>query len=196
MADPEKALSLSPNKGRGGLGGQGVKASLLPLTEVSPVIAHALETIPECQIFERSIVGRYPAESWRSPGGRLALVGDSATAMHPKCGQGANTAFTDAAAAIDAIVNVVTGQEDMDWKAALERFERLRKPTSDLVQLFCNVMGVVQATGNSSIISPAKMEEMMHWIRLADPTLKPPADVVRVIRTFDPCGFPGVRPLW
>lgn len=78
VADPEMALSLSANKGRGGLGLKGVKEALLPLAKPCELVFKAIDCIPESQIFERSIVGRKPASTWLSTKGRVALVGDSA----------------------------------------------------------------------------------------------------------------------
>ncbi|KAL7532926.1 hypothetical protein ACHAWF_006321 [Thalassiosira exigua] len=82
--DPKRAMELSGNGGRGGLGLPGVKQRLVNIaSKTCPTVAGAIEAIPEEQIFERCIVARCGVPSWLSPGGRVALVGDSAHGMHP-----------------------------------------------------------------------------------------------------------------
>jgi salicylate hydroxylase len=121
VADPELAVSLSRNRGRGGLGLTGTKEALLPLAKSCPMVYHTLKLIPEAQIFERSIVGRLPASTWISPGGRLALVSDSAHAMHPNIAQGANSSFESAAAVVKKLTELfqvcTPGDEEqiIDW---------------------------------------------------------------------------------
>ena len=193
IADQKKAMALSGNKGRGGLGLPGVKNTLLSMIEHtidnSSDLYQAVQAIPEEQIFERAIVGRTRLTNWLSPGGRLVLVGDAAHGMHPNIGQGANQGFESAYAVVQML-----DQHD-DYKVALEEFQRIRKPRADLVQTFANAMGILQATGQE-MLSQEAMQEMMHWILLNDPTLEPPADVVDLLGTFDPFEQPGVSPLW
>jgi hypothetical protein len=57
-------MEVSGNHGRGGLGLPGVKEQLLALvTGTRDDVASAIQAIPEEQIFERSIVGRYPLKT-------------------------------------------------------------------------------------------------------------------------------------
>jgi salicylate hydroxylase len=193
VGDPDVAMSLSGNKGRGGLGLPGVKERLLPLTKVYPDVKQAILNIPESQIFERSIVGRYPATKWVSEGGRVALVGDSAHGMHPFVGQGANSAFESVAILIDCIMTA----KNNDWKAALTQYEKVRKPRADLVQRFANAMGVSQASGSEGNMSSAAKCAMMDWIRRSDEKIEnAPAELVEYLDKFDPCSCPGIRLLW
>lgn len=60
--------------------------------------------------------------------GRVALVGDSAHAVVPSYGQGANCGFEDCAV-LDACLDAAGG----DWARALPELERLRKPNADAI---------------------------------------------------------------
>jgi len=84
ISDSEKALALSGNHGRGGLGLSGVIQRLLQVVKSHRDVSLTLESIPESQLFERSIVGRSPLTTWLSHRKRVVLVGDSAHSMHPK----------------------------------------------------------------------------------------------------------------
>lgn len=197
VGDPAKALPLSGNNGRGGLGLSGVKEALAPVVRPSSKVSAALEKMPEKQIFERSIVALSPLTTWLSPSGRLALVGDSAHGMHPNIGHGGNSAFESAAAVIDAIANASANNDkaEMDWRSALASFEDLRKPRADLVQRFSNMMGTKQ-TADLDIVSKEQTSAMLHWILAADPDMKFPTDVAQVLEAFDPCDSPGISLLW
>ena len=111
----------------GGLGLPGVKESLLPIAKSCPDVAAALESIPESQIFERSIIGRYPLPTWVSSGGRLALVGDAAHGMHPVAGQGANSGFEDVVALMESLTANENEHGEIDWKTALSTYEASQK---------------------------------------------------------------------
>jgi 2-polyprenyl-6-methoxyphenol hydroxylase-like FAD-dependent oxidoreductase len=193
LADSKRAMALSGNKGRGGLGLPGAKEKLLPI--VKPYcedVAAAIERIPESQIFERSIVGRYPLPTWLSQGSRVALVGDSAHGMHPNIGQGANSGFCSAAAVVQSIIR---HKDDGDWKAALIEYQETRKARADVVQRFANAMGVLQATGKE-LLPRTLIDDTIHWIRKNDPDMDPPKEVVDILENFDPCNEPGVSLLW
>ncbi|CAB9530157.1 Zeaxanthin epoxidase, chloroplastic [Seminavis robusta] len=197
VADPEMALSLSRNKGRGGLGLPGVKETLIPVAQSScPLVAEAIACIPENQIFERSIVGRRPAATWLSqPHGRLALVGDSAHGMHPNIAQGANSSFESAAAAVTAMAEEYqksgNNLQEVDWPAALRTYQERRKPKADKVQRWANMMGCSQATGLVDV-PKEEMAKMMDWILGGDPENHPSQETMDIIFAFDPSSHPGV----
>jgi 2-polyprenyl-6-methoxyphenol hydroxylase-like FAD-dependent oxidoreductase len=171
----------------------GIKKALLPVAKPSADVAAAIERIPESQIFERSIVGRSSLSTWRSKGGRVALVGDSAHGMHPNIAQGAaNSAFESAETVVETMA---AHRNDGDWKAALVDYEKVRKPKADLVQRFANMMGILQATGKE-FVSREASAEMVDWIVRNDPDQNPPAEVVEALETFDPLEQPGVSLLW
>lgn len=191
LADPVKGMALSGNKGRGGLGLPGAKERLLPLVnEICDDVANTIRAIPEEQIFERSIVGRYPLDSWLSEGGRLVLVGDSAHGMHPNIGQGANQGFISA-----ALIVKMLRTNPGDHKKALGEFERMRKPRAEIVQQFANAMGVLQATGQQ-VFSQQEMQDMMGWIIRNDDAESAPVSIVEFLKDYDPCNQPGVSKLW
>lgn len=197
VTDPAKALSLSVNKGRGGLGLKGVKKNLLPVAQVSQVVAGALEKIPEGQIFERSIVGRVPAHTWLSKRKRLALVGDSAHGMHPNISQGANSAFESAAAIAQSLASAVgrkvqaTSNTSIKWTKALQEYEEQRKPKADLVQRFANMMGCFQTSGET-VIPEDVITTVIDWITGEDPKNYPSQEILDMIFAFDPLSQPAV----
>lgn len=195
VADPEMALSLSANKGRGGLGLEGVKKSLLPVAKPCELVFKAIECIPESQIFERSIVGRLPASTWLSPRGRLVLVGDSAHGMHPNIGQGFNSAAESSSALLEAMVQAYqrcdAKLDDVNWCAALKAFEDHRKPRADVVQRYANMMGCNQATG-VTVLPKDAMNEILDWIVGGDADNFPPQETLDVIFAFDPLKQKGV----
>jgi 2-polyprenyl-6-methoxyphenol hydroxylase-like FAD-dependent oxidoreductase len=186
VSDSEKALALSGNEGRGGLGLTGVKERLLPVVKPCEAVSLAVEAIPESQIFERSIVGCLPARTWLSSGRRVALVGDAAHGMHPNIGQGANTAFGSAASLVKAIAEC-----GGDWKGGLIVYENERKPRADLVQRFANLMGCSQSTGKD-LLSREAVLQMLEWVVTNDPKNLPSEDALELLRQFDPCSQDGV----
>jgi len=192
LADNEKAMAVSGNQGRGGLGLAGAKEKLLALVAgTCDDVTSVIQAIREEDIFERSIVGRYPLKTWLSgSNGRLVLVGDAAHGMHPTLAQGANQGFISAAAIVD-MLDKYRG----DYRAALANFERYRKPRADLVQAFASVMGILQATGQQ-LLSPDEMSDMMGWVLRNEDTESAPASVVDFLRKFDPCDHTGVSKLW
>jgi 2-polyprenyl-6-methoxyphenol hydroxylase-like FAD-dependent oxidoreductase len=198
VADPELAVSLSRNHGRGGLGLKGTKEALLPVAKPCPTVFHTLECIPEEQIFERSIVGRLPASTWISPGGRLALVGDSAHGMHPNIAQGANSSFESAAAVVrklSELFQICTVEQGelpgVDWREALRSYEQSRKPKADIVQRFANMMGCFQATGYTPL-SRETQARVLDWIVTENPTYYPTPETLDIIFDFDPLSQTGI----
>jgi len=189
--DPKHSKELSGNNGRGGLGLPGVKEKLVRIAREScETVANAIEAIPEETIFERSIVGRSSLPTWLSPGGKVALVGDSAHGMHPNIAQGANSTFESAAAIVKALC-----EEKDSFISALNSYEKARKPRADLVQQFANALGVSQASGKIVFHETA---EMMDWIRSGQDPIKnpPPKDVTDILGHFDPLESNGVSRLW
>jgi salicylate hydroxylase len=203
LADPEKVMALSGNQGRGGLGLPRAKEKLLAVVaETCDDVARFIQAIPEEQIFERSIVGRYPLRTWLSrpnSTGRLVLVGDAAHGMHPNIGQGANQGFVSAAAVVDMIDMVDKsyrkGDGDNDYRTALANFEQQRKPQADLVQTYANAVGALQATGQQ-VFSQEERSAMMDWILGNEEAGSAPVAVVEFLETFDPCDHAGVSKLW
>jgi len=196
----------------------GSKGRLLPVARPCKDVFDSIANIPENQIFERTIVSRYPLGTWRSKGGLVALVGDSAHGMHPNIGQGANSAFESAAAVVHALTSAKKDvkenkNDNYNWRrSALQNFEATRKPRADIVQRFANLMGVVQATGieiEDLSISKSQLMNIMEWIELSknptpnndeetheedDPILED--DLVDILMKSDPCDYPGVSKLW
>jgi len=58
---------------------------------------------------------------------RLALIGDSAHAVHPLAGQGVNLGFLDAATLADALDDALAGRRDPGGLRTLRRYERARR---------------------------------------------------------------------
>jgi len=187
ISDSEKALALSGNQGRGGLGLPGALERLLPIVEPCKDVAAALAHIPEEKLFERCVVGRGAAPTWLSAGKRVALVGDSAHGMHPNIGQGANTGFESARNLIQDLKAC-----NRDWKSGLGAFERAHKPRADLIQAFANLMGCVQSQ-QKELLPKEVVNRMLDWINTNDPTKIPPEDELDIVRTFNPLSQEGVR---
>ncbi len=82
-------------------------------------------------------VRRVDTRRWHS--GRVVLLGDAAHAMAPNLGQGANSALVDAVALADALSTTPS------VPAALQRYDRRRRPTARRVQ---NTAGLLQVLCN------------------------------------------------
>lgn len=183
LVDPERAMAISGDSGRGGLGLKGIKEALLKVASPSKELSMAIEQTAEEQIFERCIIGRNPARTWISAGGRVALVGDAAHAMHPLIAQGGNRAFESAWAVIAALKDC-----NSDYVAGLKRFEAEHKGRADLVQRFANICGCFQSVGKFRL-SPTSQATIVDWIKQLKPVkgLDLPPDEERVLREFEPC---------
>ncbi len=65
-----------------------------------------------------------PLDSWRSPGGRVVLIGDAAHAMLPYNAQGLTQGIEDGV----ALARMLRWAPDRGIPAVLESFEKLRRP--------------------------------------------------------------------
>ena len=163
VGDEAHAKELSGNGGRGGLGLPGVKAKLLALVEGCEDLSAALAAIPEETLFERCIIAHDTAKEWRSPGGRVALVGDSAHAVNPMIGQGANSTFESVYAVAEAL-----GGCGGDWVAGLARYEEARRPHADLIQKYANA-AALNAMRPLGLFAKEEEEMMTKWVRTPPP---------------------------
>jgi salicylate hydroxylase len=91
-----------------------------------PLIGQLLDRVEEC--FWWGLNDRRPLKGWSN--GRLTLLGDAAHPMLPHLGQGANQAMEDGV----ALSILLEGRSSAEVPAALQAYERLRKPRTDMVQ--------------------------------------------------------------
>jgi 2-polyprenyl-6-methoxyphenol hydroxylase-like FAD-dependent oxidoreductase len=196
ITDAKKALSLSASKGRGGLGLPGVKKAILPIAQSNDDVANVLRAIPEEQLFERAIVGRLPAPAWRSPKGRVALLGDAAHAMHPNIGQGANSALGDAAVLVESITScrdkddkkneeITEGAEALWLVEGLKQYETTRRIKVDWMHRIANMLGCGQASGEQWLESDA-VSAWYKWTQNVDDSVPPPTEGRDIVEAFDP----------
>jgi len=90
-----------------------------------------------------------PLGDWSDPLGVLVLAGDACHAMPPFLGQGANQALQDAWVLAEqlAAMRANTAEEK---KAALRRYESIRKPPTTAIMLSSRVIGFVE-TGSGLV---------------------------------------------
>ncbi len=87
-----------------------------------------------------TLYDREPLRSWST--GRVTLLGDAAHPMLPHHGQGANQALEDAVALATSLRGV--GRDPSSIRAALLRYEELRRPHTTGVQLGSRGGGTVR----------------------------------------------------
>ena len=85
----------------------------------------------DCLVWRASDLPTLP--TWRSPSGKVLILGDAAHAILPTGAQGAAMAVEDSAALVECIGRA-THQSDIP--KVLEAFETIRKPRTDFMQRF------------------------------------------------------------
>ena len=98
-----------------------------------PRVEAILDQVQSC--FWWGLYDREPLSTWTS--GRLTLLGDAAHPMLPHVGQGANQAIEDAV----ALATVLEGADAASAPAALQLYERVRRPHAAKVQGSSRVNG-------------------------------------------------------
>jgi len=195
VADVEKARALSGSNGRGGLGLAGTKAALLPVVKRSADVTNILHAVPEETMFERVIVGRLPALTWCSPGGRVALLGDAAHGMHPSMGQGCNSALGSAVALTESLAaqfHTRGDDRDSNWAVkGLAEYESIRLPRMDWLHRIANMLGCGQASGEEWL-DRETMRSWFTWPQHADSSIPPPTEGRDTVKAFNPLSCPGV----
>ncbi len=83
------------------------------------------------------------ANHWRSPGGKIALLGDAAHAMSPFLGQGANSALLDAL----SLCNLLLVHPP---RVALEKYVEERKPIVDVIMEGSETMGLLNTASGEA----------------------------------------------
>lgn len=132
VLDPSMQYTVAPKKGHGRLGLKGVKQRVLDFVQDIPEIKPYIEATDEDTIFERCLLMRRSLQRYSSLGRRVTLLGDAAHAMHSVRGQGANMTFEDAHQLGIALSEVGVSPDGID------RFERVRIPRANMVQLESN----------------------------------------------------------
>ena len=94
-----------------------------------------------------------PLRAWSDDLGVLALAGDACHAMPPFLGQGANQALQDAWVLAEEL-GAMRENTAEEKKAALRRYEAIRKPPTTAIMLSSRVIGFVE-TG-SGLVSVAR----------------------------------------
>ena len=86
-----------------------------------------------------------PLKKWSSDSHRVILLGDSAHAMAPFLGQGANQALQDAYVIAQGITNINNGDDNLS--NMVQSYEKLRKLPTASLSLKSNFLGFIETLG-------------------------------------------------
>lgn len=104
-------------------------------SDFSPDLVELIHNIPEGGLFKWGLRDREPLDQWTI--GRIGMLGDAAHPMTPFLGQGACMAMED------ALVLARAFAVSDDPMAALTRYEAVRKPRGNSVQLWSRAHGQI-----------------------------------------------------
>jgi kynurenine 3-monooxygenase len=105
---------------------------------------------------------------WVGPGGKVAILGDAAHAIVPFYGQGMNCSFQDVQCLAECLErhggSGGAGGADARQAAALEEFQRLRKPAADAVSQLAldNFVEMRDKVGSRAFLLKKKAEQRLH----------------------------------
>jgi kynurenine 3-monooxygenase len=90
---------------------------------------------------------------------KVLLIGDSAHAILPSYGQGANVGFEDC-----AILDEIVGRFAPDWKRAFIAFEKLRKPETEIIADLCyeHFVELQKSTLDTTFQLRRRLERSLH----------------------------------
>jgi salicylate hydroxylase len=97
--------------------------------DFSPTLSALLSTVEDTHRWRIAFLP--PLENWRSPSGRVVLIGDAAHAMGPYAGQGAGQGIEDAAVLSELLHPSIMAE---DIATMTELYQALRKPRAEKVQ--------------------------------------------------------------
>lgn len=97
--------------------------------DFSPTLSALLSTVEDTHRWRIAFLP--PLDSWRSPSGRIVLIGDAAHAMGPYAGQGAGQGIEDAAVLSELLHPSIRAE---DISRMTELYQALRKPRAEKVQ--------------------------------------------------------------
>lgn len=120
-----------------------VSAGCVDVPEVSGI----LDSCDGGRVFDLGVRSRLlPLRDWSSQSGRVLLLGDSAHAMAPFLGQGANQALQDAYVLARCVGRANT-IPDSDLRVLAKEYESKRKPPTALLSAKSGFLGALETLG-------------------------------------------------